>query len=96
MIVQNNGKRRYLIDGLIIEPHKTYNITEEQYNRVKGFNEIKPLCVINPRKSDDKKSTDKSKDKTNAKSDDKKSTDKSKDKQATNTADNEQQPSNNK
>lgn len=79
MIVQNNGKRRYLIDGLIIEPHKTYNITEEQYNRVKGFNEIKPLCVINPRKSDDKKSTDKSKDK-----------------QATNTADNEQQPSNNK
>lgn len=55
MIIQNNGSRKFIIDGLIIEPHKTYNITEEQYSRVKGFKEIKPLCVVNSQEKQFKK-----------------------------------------
>lgn len=98
MIIQNNGNRKYLIDGLIIEPHKTYKITQEQYDRIKGFNEIKPLCVIKPQQTilADK---DKNKDKSNnSKSANKNSADKdkNKDKQSTDKTDNEQQPNNNK
>lgn len=95
MIVQNNGNRKYLIDGLVIQPHKTYQITPEQYNRIKGFGDIKPLCVINQQNID----KDKNKDKSNkAKSANKNLTDKdkNKDKQSTDKTDNEQQSDNNK
>ena len=96
MIIQNNGKRKFLIDGLVIEPQKTYKITDEQYNRIKGFKEIKPLCVINSQKSADKKQADKGKDKSNLKSADKKQADKRKDTEQTNIIDNDKQPNNNK
>ena len=96
MIIQNNGKRKFLIDGLVIEPQKTYKITDEQYNRIKGFKEIKPLCVINSQKSADKKQADKGKDKSNSKSADKKQADKGKDTEQTNIIDNDKQPNNNK
>jgi len=46
MIIQNNGNRKFIIDGLTIEPHKTYEVTEQQFNRLKGFSELKPLCII--------------------------------------------------
>ena len=96
MIIQNNGKRKFLIDGLVIEPQKTYKIADEQYNRIKGFKEIKPLCVINSQKSADKKQADKGKDKSNLKSADKKQADKRKDTEQTNIIDNDKQPNNNK
>ena len=96
MIIQNNGKRKFLIDGLVIEPQKTYKITDEQYNRIKGFKEIKPLCVVNSQKSADKKQADKGKDKSNLKSADKKQADKGKDTEQTNIIDNDKQPNNNK
>ena len=96
MIIQNNGKRKFLIDGLIIEPQKTYKITDEQYNRIKGFKEIKPLCVVNSQKSADKKQADKGKDKSNSKSADKKQADKGKDTEQTNIIDNDKQTNNNK
>ena len=96
MIIQNNGKRKFLIDGLVIEPQKTYKITDEQYNRIKGFKEIKPLCVVNSQKSADKKQADKGKDKSNSKPADKKQADKGKDMEQTNITDNDKQPNNNK
>ena len=96
MIIQNNGKRKFLIDGLVIEPQKTYKITDEQYNRIKGFKEIKPLCIINSQKPADKKQADKGKDKSNSKPADKKQADKGKDTEQTNIIDNDKQPDNNK
>ncbi len=98
MIVQNNGNRKYLIDGLVIESHKTYKITQEQYERIKGFGDIKPLCIIKPQQmvSADK---DKNKDKSNTSKPANKNLadkDKNKDKQPTDKIDNEQQSNNNK
>lgn len=42
----NQGKRVYIIGGKRIEPNSYFTLTDEEYKKVKGFNEIKPLFVI--------------------------------------------------
>ena len=41
----NQGKRIYIINNRILEPNKIFNLTDEEYEKVKTFKEIKPLFV---------------------------------------------------
>lgn len=43
----NQSKRVYIIGDKRIEPNTYFTLTDEEYDKVKGFNEIKPLFVIN-------------------------------------------------
>lgn len=41
----NQGKRIYIINNRILEPNKIFNLTDEEFEKLKIFKEIKPLFV---------------------------------------------------
>ncbi len=46
----NQSKRVYIIGDKRIEPNTYFTLTNEEYNKVKCFNEIKPLFVEEEKK----------------------------------------------
>lgn len=44
----NQGKRVYIIGNKRLEPNKIFNLTDEEYEKVRAFKEIKPLFIEKP------------------------------------------------